>query len=53
MNRKLGATGIQPVIHTIDLDGTDTYYDLKGRRLNGKPSRNGIYINKGKKMINK
>lgn len=43
-------TAIRPVIHTIDSDGTDRYYDLQGRPLNGKPNK-GIYIYKGKKVI--
>ena len=47
-----GETGIRPVIHTIDADGTNTYYDLQGRRIsNGqKPTTKGIYINNGKKI---
>ena len=44
------ATGISPVIQTIDADGTEHYYDLQGRQLNGKPNK-GIYIYKGKKVI--
>ena len=30
-----------------------TYYDLSGRSLNGKPSKSGIYIKGGKKIVNK
>ncbi|MBO5615678.1 MAG: hypothetical protein J5932_06110 [Prevotella sp.] len=30
-----------------------TYYDLSGRPLNGKPSKAGIYIKGGKKIVNK
>jgi surface protein len=45
-------TGIKPVIHTIDGDGTHRYYDLSGRRLGGKPQR-GIYIDNGVKRIKK
>ena len=46
-------TGIsQTVVRTIDNDGTQNYYDLNGRRLNGKP-KSGIYIFNGKKYINK
>jgi hypothetical protein len=45
-------TGIKPVIHTIDSDGTHLYYDLSGRKLSRKPQR-GIYIDNGKKRINK
>ena len=45
------ATGIQQ-IRTIDADGTERYYDMNGRQLNGKPQK-GIYIHQGKKYINK
>ena len=45
-------TGIAPVVRTIDHDGTKHYYNLSGRRLNGKP-KSGIYIFNGKKYINK
>lgn len=45
------ATGIAPVIHTIDLDGTERWFDLNGRQLSGKPTKKGIYINKGKKTV--
>ena len=42
-------TGInQTVVHTIDHDGTEHYYDLNGRRLSDKP-QHGLYIYKGKK----
>jgi hypothetical protein len=30
---------------------SDGWYDLSGRRLNGKPSTPGLYINNGKKII--
>ncbi len=45
-----GTTDIAPTIHTIDNDGTHNYFDLQGRRLNGKPEK-GIYIKNGKKHI--
>ena len=45
-------TGIKPTIRTIDRDGTENYFDLQGRRLNGKPEK-GIYIENGKKYIAK
>jgi hypothetical protein len=44
------ATGIKPVIHTIDSDGTHQYYDLSGRKLSSKPQK-GIYIDNGKKRV--
>jgi hypothetical protein len=46
------ATAIAPVIQTIDTDGTEHYYDMNGRQLNGKPQK-GIYIHQGKKYMNK
>jgi hypothetical protein len=45
-------TAIRPVIHTIDLDGTERIYDLSGRPLNSKPNK-GIYIINGKKIVTK
>ena len=51
-NEGSGANGIQPVIHTVDTDGTEHYFDLSGRLLNYKPQK-GIYIQNGKKHINK
>lgn len=37
-------------IETIDVDGTEHYYDLQGRELPGKPSK-GIYIHNGTKVV--
>ena len=45
------ATGIAPVIHTIDLDGTERWFDLNGRQLSGKPAQKGVYIHRGKKQV--
>ena len=44
------ADGIQPIIHTIDRDGTHRYFDLQGRSLNSRPSK-GIYIDNGNKIM--
>jgi hypothetical protein len=30
---------------------SDTWYDLQGRKLSGKPTQKGIYIYQGKKRI--
>ena len=38
-------------IHTIDADGTERYFDLQGRPLNGKPKK-GAYIRNGNKYVN-
>jgi len=42
------ASGIDAV-KVMD-DGTAVWYDLQGRRLEGKPTRKGIYINNRKKV---
>ena len=46
------ATAVDTVIRTIDVDGTEHYYDMNGRLLSGKPQK-GMYIHNGKKYINK
>ena len=46
------ATGITG-IHTTDKDGTEHWYDLNGRRINGRTSQKGLYIQNGKKVIMK
>lgn len=41
------------MIKTIDImteDANDKWYDLQGRRLDGKPTKTGIYIYNGKKV---
>ena len=43
-------TGIQPIIMTIEADGTSRYFDMQGRMLNGKPDK-GLYIEDGRKVI--
>ena len=45
------ATAIAPVIHTIDRDGTERWFDLSGRQLSGKPAKKGVYIHRGKKQV--
>ena len=30
---------------------SDEWYDLQGRKLEGKPTQKGIYINNGKKVV--
>lgn len=43
------ATGISTLKH-VTLDAA-TLYDLQGRKLNGTPSKAGIYIQNGKKIV--
>jgi hypothetical protein len=45
------ATGINPIIKTIEADSTSRYFDLQGRMLNGKPDK-GLYIKNGRKFVN-
>ena len=50
---EIGETGIKAVEsdQTIENFETDERYTLDGRRLNGKPTKKGIYIVNGKKTI--
>ena len=32
-------------------EGSDCWYTIDGRKLSGKPSQRGMYINKGKKIL--
>ena len=42
-------TGIEELFEIPE--DADAWYDLNGRKLNGKPSQKGIYINNGKKIL--
>ena len=44
-----GTTGIEN-IETGNLD-TERYYDLNGRKLQGKPKTKGVYITNGRKIV--
>lgn len=44
-----GATAIDLV--TTPEEGEGKWFDLQGRQLDGKPSKKGLYIRNGKKMI--
>ena len=47
----LSATGIQTV-RTDGLKNQDaSWYDLNGRRLSGVPTKKGVYIYQGKKIL--
>ena len=45
------ATAIEHIV-TVDLDGTEYWYDLQGRPI-AKPSTKGLYIHNGKKIATK
>ena len=43
------ATGVNEVIEVNGVN--DKWYDLNGRKLNGMPTKRGIYVKNGKKVI--
>ena len=45
------ATSIQNSKFKIQNEEGTAWYNLDGRKLNGKPSQKGIYINNGRKVI--
>lgn len=53
--RLLGANGETTGIGTLDTRTgeftTDGWYDMNGRKLSGKPTKKGLYINNGKKIV--
>ena len=44
------ATGVNEVIEVNEVSD-DTLYDLNGRKLNGEPTRKGVYIQNGRKVV--
>ena len=55
--RLVGSNGETTAIGTLDTRtgefdfDPDGWYDMSGRRLSGKPSQKGLYINNGKRVI--
>lgn len=45
------STGINTTDCTVYTDENGKWYTLDGRRIQGKPSKQGIYINNGKKVV--
>ena len=45
------ATAISATLNDKGQMINDKWYDLNGRRLNGKPTAKGVYINNGKKYV--
>jgi hypothetical protein len=52
MGTKVTPQGVTAIdgIRTVDNNQDTPYYDLQGRRLNGKPKQ-GLYIKNGKKVV--
>ena len=46
-----GTTGIIDAARLIDNSLSGSWYDLNGRKFNGKPTTKGIYIINGKKVV--
>ena len=44
-------TGITTTNYTDSTDSDNAWYDLSGRKLSGKPTTKGLYINKGKMIV--
>lgn len=44
-------TGIATTNYTDSTDSDNAWYDLSGRKLSGKPTTKGLYINNGKKVV--
>lgn len=44
------ATDISLAANANNAATLNTYYDLQGRKLSGKPTKAGIYINRGRKI---
>ena len=53
--RLIGLNGTTTAIGTLDTKtgelSFDEWYTLDGRRLDGKPTKSGVYINNGKKIV--
>ena len=45
-----GVTGLTPIPSPRG-EGSDLWYAIDGRKLSGKPTQKGIYINNGKKVV--
>ena len=46
------ATGISSVNGSGTMvNGSDAWYTLDGRKLQGKPTKSGIYVNNGRKVV--
>ena len=45
-------TGIEGIVaNSQQLKANTQYYDLSGRRLNGQPTKKGLYIVNGRKIV--
>ena len=46
-----GTTGIDATLVNSEKVNSEEWYDMQGRKLEGKPARKGVYISNGKKFV--
>jgi hypothetical protein len=46
-----GTTGIDASLMNSEEVNSEEWYDMQGRKLEGKPARKGVYISNGKKVV--
>lgn len=48
-----GTNAIEKIVNSISSNSKslEAWYSLDGRRLEGKPSQRGIYVNNGRKVV--
>jgi hypothetical protein len=46
-----GTTGIDATLVNSEKVNSEEWYDMQGRKLEGKPARKGVYISNGKKVV--
>lgn len=51
--RLIGNDGQTTGISTLDIQVSGEWYDLSGRKLMNEPTRNGVYIKNGRKIVNR
>ena len=44
-------TGITTTDCTDSTDKAGAWYDMSGRKLSGKPTKRGVYVNNGRKIV--
>lgn len=49
--RLIGNDGQTTGISTLDIQVSDEWYDLSGRKLMNKPTKDGVYIKNGRKIV--
>ena len=50
-DEQTGSQGVTTPLPLRRVAGGEAWYSLDGRRLEGKPSQRGIYVNNGRKIV--